>query len=540
MITLIAFLFFYLSIYFLGRGVLKIFKTKLKNIYEIPINILYPIFGLFYLGNSTILINFFFPINSFVSYFLFALPLLFNLLEIKRMKWSISFKNLSAFFFTPLVLGISSANINLAYDAGLYHLNHQKWLQTEKIVFGLSNNHMRFGYSSIIEYINVNFWLENNYILLHFVNLTFIVVFFQIVYFLLFTKYFKFSVSILIYGLLDNFGFNGGKNGFIEIESITKQDTPFAIIFIISSYLIYRLFTDNEKKRKEILTVIFIFCLFSIELRLLGFINTLFLLFVLFNKYKISETIKIIFKDNFITIFLGIAFILKNIITSSCIFYPVKIICFDFLPWATGNYSSPGAESDVLASFHIALTRNNYMNWFSEWTAKEVNFIVFKNSLMTFSIIILFNMFYKLIKKENFDKRAIILFFYFIISLFIWIITSPGIRFGVGIFLTFLLFISFLYKSKKSKFINKNLIISSLLYFIVLGLVPQKNNYIALVDNLSDTRIRSIEVPEITYQKNIGGYGVLPQKGDQCWINLECVRNKTLSKEKYFSYVIFK
>jgi len=540
MITIVAFLFFYLSIYFLGRGIFNIFNCKLKNIYDIPINILYPIFGFFYLGNLTLLINFFFPINSFVSYFLLALPLILNLRDVQQMKLSISIKNLSAFLFTPLILGISSANINLAYDAGLYHLNHQKWLQTEKIVFGLSNNHNRFGYSSIIEYINVNFWLENNYILLHFVNITFIVVFFQIIYFLLFTKYFKFSVSILIFGLLDNFGFNGGKNGFIEVESIAKQDTPFAIIFIISSFLIYRLFTDSEKRIKEVLNVIFIFCLFSIELRLLGFINIVYLLFVLFNKYKISETLKVIFKDNLVTIFLGIAFILKNLITSSCIFYPVKIMCFDFLPWLTSNYSSAGAENDALANFHIALTRNNYMNWFSEWSAKEVNFIVFKNAMMTFAIIILFNVCYKLIKKECFDKRSITLFIYFIISLFIWIITSPGIRFGVGIFLTFVLFVSSLYKSKINKFLFKNILVSSMIYFIVLSLVPQTNNYFALIDNLYDTRIRSIEVPDVTYKKNTGGYGVLPERGDQCWVNLECVRNKSVSKEKYFSYVIFK
>ena len=158
-------------------------------------------------------------------------------------------------------------------------------------------------------------------------------------------------------------------------------------------------------------------------------------------------------------------------------FYPVKITCFDFLPWSTGNYSSPGAENDALADFHIALTRNNYMNWFTEWTAKEVNFIVFKNAVLTFLIIILFNVIYKVIKKEDFNKSSITLLIYFIISLLIWIITSPGIRFGVGIFLTFVLFISFVYKSEKSKFIGKNLIVSSMFYFIVLGLVPQTNNY---------------------------------------------------------------
>ncbi len=540
MITVIAFLFFYLSIYFLGRGILFVFKFKLKDIYDIPLNILYPIFGLFYLGNITLLVNFFFPISPLVSSILLAFPLILNFFKVEKMKFNFSIKNLSIFFFTPIVLGVSSSNINLAYDAGLYHLNHQKWLQTEKIVFGLSNNHNRFGYSSIIEHINVNFWLENNFILLHFSNLVFIVVFFQIIYLLLFTRYFKFSVSILIYGLLDNFGFNGGKNGYIEIESIAKQDTPFAIMFIISTYFIYRILIQNRKVSKDVLTVVFIFCLFSIELRLLGFINVLFLVFVLLKKLKLFDTLKVIFIDNFLSVFLGIAFVVKNLITSSCMFYPVKITCFDSLPWTTGNYSSPGAENDALADFHIALTSDNYMNWFSEWTNKEVNFIVFKNAMLTFSIIVLFNVIYKFIKREDTDKNAVFLFIYFILSLVVWIITSPGIRFGVGIFLTFVLFISFLYKSEKNNLLNKNIILSSIMYFVVLGLVPQTNNYFSLMENFFEGQIRHVEVPEVVYKTNVGGYGVLPEKGDQCWVNLECVRNKTLSKEKYFSYVIFK
>ena len=130
-----------------------VFKFKLKDIYDIPLNILYPIFGLFYLGNITLLVNFFFPISPLVSSILLAFPLILNFFKVEKMKFNFSIKNLSIFFFTPIVLGVSSSNINLAYDAGLYHLNHQKWLQTKKIVFGLSNNHNRFGYSSIIEHI---------------------------------------------------------------------------------------------------------------------------------------------------------------------------------------------------------------------------------------------------------------------------------------------------------------------------------------------------------------------------------------------------
>ena len=115
------------------------------------------------------------------------------------------------------------------------------------------------------------------------------VVFFQIIYIFLFSKRFKFAISILIYGLLDNFGFNGGKNGFIEVESIAKQDTPFAIIFIISTYLLYELYLDKSVVAKEKLFKKFLLTIFSVELRLLGFINVVFFLIILLYKYNLEK-----------------------------------------------------------------------------------------------------------------------------------------------------------------------------------------------------------------------------------------------------------
>ena len=75
----------------------------------------------------------------------------------------------------------------------------------------------------------------------------------------------KFS-EVLIYGFLDNFGFNGGKNGFIEVESIAKQDTPFAVMFITCTYLLFKLHKDTEKISNQTTnTLIFMFCLFSVQ-----------------------------------------------------------------------------------------------------------------------------------------------------------------------------------------------------------------------------------------------------------------------------------
>ena len=171
---------------------------------------------------------------------------------------------------------------------------------------------------------------------------------------------------------------------------------------------------------------------------------------------------------------------------------------------------------------------------------KEINNTVFKNFMITLFVIIIFNLLVKFRNKENSVNKNVFFIFYTVFSFFIWLVTAPSIRMGVGIFLTLVLIISSFYNSNKSMFIKKNIIIFTAVYFVVLGLVPQTNNYFSLIGNLTNTDLIKIEVPTINYIDNEFGYGVLPEKGDQCWVNLECVRNKSVSKDNYFSYIIFK
>jgi hypothetical protein len=77
-------------------------------------------------------------------------------------------------------------------------------------------------------------------------------------------------------------------------------------------------------------------------------------------------------------------------------------------------------------------------------------------------------------------------------------------------------------------------------YLIVIALIPQTNNYIAFAENYKDISLMKIRAENIVYIENESGFGVLPEKGDQCWVNLECVRNKNVTKDSYFSYIIFK
>ena len=544
MLTIIFFIFFYFIIYFNGRGIFLITKSKLTEPFGIPINYFYPLISLFYIGNASLVINFFYNINTFIGIALLLLPIIYNFFNLRYFKVSqITFKNIISFLATPFIIGISSLNNNLAYDAGLYHLNHQNWIRNYKIVLGLSNNHKRYGYSSIIEYINANFWLNENFIFIHFVNMIFIVFIFQLIYFFLFTKYYKFAVSILIYGLLDNFGFNGGKNGFIEIESITMLDTPFAIMFITSSILLYFYFNKSYQDiaQQEVYFLFFI-TLFSVELSILGAINLLAFIIISINKFKFIHTLKYFFTTALLGSIIGFLFIIKNILTSSCIFYPIKELCIDQLPWSgVKNYADAGTEANDLSSFHKAMNLDNMADWIGIWTSKEINLIVGKNLILTIGIILLFNLIHKFVKKEKISNNFSFYLMYCLISVVIWLFTAPSIRWGVGIFITLVLFISIFYKTtNKSHLIEKYYFMTTLCYLLVLGLVPQTNNYYSLYGNIDSFKIVNIQAPEIEYRENSKGFGVFPEKGDQCWVNIECVRNPNVTKEEIFSYIIFK
>ena len=42
----------------------------------------------------------------------------------------------------------------------------------------------------------------------------------------------------ILFAIFDNFGISGGRNGFIYIQEIGKQDTAVAILYCITSLLI--------------------------------------------------------------------------------------------------------------------------------------------------------------------------------------------------------------------------------------------------------------------------------------------------------------
>ncbi len=519
MIATLYFLIFFSLIYFHGRGIYYIFYNNEKKVFLIPINLFYPLISLFFVGNLTVIFNFFLPSINIFFQFILLIPFIFNLKSFIKLK--VSLYKFIQFVLLPSILGLSSLTVGLSYDAGSYQLSNQLWIREENIPIGLFNLNFRYGYSSIIEYISANFWLENNFILLHFVNIIFITVFIILLFhFLIETRnhlYKRIAIFILIFGFLDNFGLDGGRNGFLDIEAVTKQDTPFAILFLLAHVFLIELIKKNKASSFE-LTFISLLILFTIQMRVFGLL-ILFLLFYVILKLNIfSIKTFVLFIPSLL---LGIVFSFKNILISGCMFFPIELLCFDALPWYAKGEAS--LETISLNNFHIGYDmESNIYLWFQEWLTKPINKTVFYNFCLSLIVVLIFR---KLVYKKwptIKGKNLLFLYFYLFVLFTSWIISAPGIRFGLGLFLLFIVYQAINISESTIRFKileNKMILIIGLL--LTTALMPRLDNYRNFINDPFREVVLEPVYPEYTINEN---YGVSPLNGDLCWVNRKCIR----------------
>lgn len=519
MINSVLFVIFFNLLYFHGRGIVLIFdnlKQKNLNLYTLPLNLFYPFISLFFIGNLTLILNFFLPVKSlFFQIFLFF-PILFNFKKIEIPNYSVN--NLIKYLFLPGILGLSTLSIGLAYDAGLYHLNSQLWIRESNVPIGLYNIHFRYGYSSLIEYISANFWLNNNFIILHFINLSFLSSFLNFIFYFITeneNKSFKqFGYFIIIFGFFDNFGYSGGRNGFLDIEAVSKHDTPFAILFVLSNLFLIYIYKNKRATKMELFTISLLI-LFSIQMRVFGIITLILLIFTIL---KINWTVVKTTKTLLTSVVLGFIFTLKNILISGCMFFPVEISCFESLDWYVKKSASIEAES--LASFHKSYqVGRNLIFWFEDWLSKPINKTTIINFLISFVLILIFKRLYY-IKVEKFQNYFFIYIYYLILVIF-WFMTAPGIRLGLGVFCLSFAILSLNAEKNivRFKYFDKNIFIISGLVLVTF-LMPRLENYEKLF--VDPFRVINLE-PKYPKYINNEYFGVTTENNDLCWIKINCI-----------------
>ena len=259
-----------------------------------------------------------------------------------------------------------SYDLSYHYDSGLYHLNFQAFLRESNIIFGISNIYGPYGISSIYEYISAALWIDKSYVLLQFLNVIFVILFYEILFNLLFTSSSKYlnnaGFALLLYSLLDNIGLNGGRNGYLYFQGIGKQDTSLAILYFVTVLII---FLNLQKEKNSNLEIFLptIFTLFVIQLKISGVTVLVFYIFYLIKLVTKNNLNTVHFLGIFSSLILGILWGVKSVLQTGCVIYPLEISCLDVLPWFNREYTKVSLESAQM--FSIAYDFNSSLSvWF--------------------------------------------------------------------------------------------------------------------------------------------------------------------------------
>ena len=486
----IIFLYFLLSIFFILLG--KLFFLYFlsngdnRNENEEIYTSFFPLLGIFIFGNFLMILNFFTGLNRDIIYIFFLFLFLF--LFFKNYKIVPYFK---IYFINLSILLISATNIGISKDANIYHLQSQSWIRDEKIVFGLSNINPYLGYSSILEYINSILWIENNFIFLHFISLYIIGSLFEIIYKLIRSKsnYLNnIGYVFLFVGVLDNFGFKGGRNGFIFLQETFKYDQIFSSLVLISLilFLIIYKYSDKDTGISLLLTMF----VFTVQTRFTG--HLIFLLFLLL---IINKNYQIKIKNNLIPIFLYLIFIFKNFLYSSCFWFPISSTCIMFAPW----YQPKQAEyvSNLVINTNKLPNSNAtdqivFIDFLNEFFNSQIDYVI--NFFVT---ILLMNIIFILSSKKLYTNKY--QFFGSIGIFFLWVYLAPTYRFGVPFFLAIYYLLAYSYLDKinlnmSRKF--KNLIIIPIYFFVTIAII--RGDSILELQNIPDISL-SVEQKAIEF-----------------------------------------
>jgi hypothetical protein len=457
-------------------------------------------FGFIFLGFNVVLINFFFPINKFIGTLILVFSILILTLEIYKIKQRKKlFKKFVILAITSFFL-IAFSNVNRP-DAGLYHLPYISILNENKIIFGISNLHFRFGHISIIQYISSAF---NNYIIpIQSLSIPAALIFSSYIYFLfsslkniLKKKDHKNALIFFLLIVISVYSYNR--------FSAYGNDTPAHIYLLL--FFIYLVAKDkNEEYFPNIILISTFLLLIKPFMIILGFL-IFYLFFKQKNKMNIFLNRKIIFSIFFLSLWL-----IKNLIVSGCLIYPISSLCKkDLIITDIKKTSLEEVSGEAWSKDWNNYKEKNYkiedynkkFRWTKTWYDNHFNIVVEKFSpILIFLFLIYLFLFFN---KENHKKKKMLTENYFFISffllfVFLWFVKFPLYRYGSSFLIIFFVYCMVLItknfdyskKEKNIKYLFNFFLIITILSFLgknSLRIFKDFNsaNYFPQIYNLDD------------------------------------------------------
>ena len=373
--------------------------TKKNTIFDI-------LCGIIYLSFLALFINFFLPLNHTINNLIFILGIIFFLYSINR---DDNYRNTIKLIFvisTISFLIMTLDNINRP-DGGLYHLPYISIINDNKIIFGLANIHFRFGHISILQYTsaifnNSLFLAKGITIPISIIISTLFIFFFQKFnsnhknyFFLIFYFFITFFIIIKM----------------SRYNDIGNDHIGHAFFFLIVIYFI------NSFYKKEFYYKNFfylaLFCIFAFANKVFFIFSFVFpVFFILYSK----QYFFIIKKKTLLLFFLFFLFLIKNVLVSSCIIYPIKLTCFKTLSWSSVDHKSHSNPEIKTAEGKAAvkdwsnfkkknLTYKEYnksFKWLETWMNNHLKYILKKIIPLIVMIVVVF---FILVLKAKFKNK---------------------------------------------------------------------------------------------------------------------------------------
>tara|TARA_A100001035_G_C27777650_1_gene499914 strand:+ start:827 stop:2602 length:1776 start_codon:yes stop_codon:yes gene_type:complete len=422
------------------------------------------------------LINFFYPLNQYITNTFFFVFTLIGIYYVGKRK-----KNLYSILIIIFIVSFMTFLSKSYNDYELYHLPYMEIIRKFKIIFGLSNLDFRYAHSSVFQNISAfqynSLMVKDSYIF--YIPLLTVVSLKYILEKLANTN--LNSIKIIGATTIIFFLIHGNRYGALG------NDLPTHLIAIISLILYLDLSQKTNARNNESFT--FLSIILIVILSKFSMILFCFLPLYLIIKNKIILNYKII-----ILLLISIFFISKNYINSSCLIYPVPKLCLNTY-WSVDKYSygSPetiSLESSVMVKAYMEskflsnpeirknflgeLLKSNktyseynnlkenekeeylkynyyryyskFYNWFPEYIKGNDFFKLLKNiillNLLLYLITFIFIKFYpeKIKKKKmisSFIKNNAFFIFFITLNFILWLFIFPQLRYGLSYVLIF-------------------------------------------------------------------------------------------------------
>ena len=280
-----------------------------------------------------------------------------------------------------------------------------------------------------------------------------------------------------------------------------------------------------------------LFALFAFQLKILNSILIFLLIPFVFiyvkqNNLSFFSTLK----SNFMILVVFVFYLIKNVIITGCVIFPISYTCLTSVSWSNKDYIKNYAEGVRLGNFGIPnLSSFSFNEWYSPWINNAYNFNTYRNFLLSLIIIILINQFLTSYNEVKIQKIFFLRLFQ-VFSILFFLYSGPTVRYGLGI-TNLLIGTLSLKKLIKNKGLNYMIL---LIFCLTLLGTPRLYSYKYFID--SPTTPFVVESKIGTNEKNPNGWGVVTLDPDfQCYTRIDCLNSPyEINPLKLKNYMLFK